>query len=265
MSYSPVIQTITRDAFEKLSNITIEQKVEAMEAIVQNFVELAEFPNRYVIKDANTKEKYFDMVEKSNPFCRWCCHPIHQLDLITKSKSGDFAFILSKPFKCFKCFNLSPLCLAEMRVLDTKGAQVALAKERACSCVQPKIDIYNASGEFVDSAHGPSFCFGGCLESCQKVQFKFDESGIVISKHGDFDATMVAIQNTLTDADNYSIKIKKNTPYDEKAAIIAATLLLDYMFFEGDETSLNQGLTCCTFYLCGCNGACRLQPENNRV
>ena len=70
-----------------------------------------------------------------------------------------------------------------------------------------------------------------------------------------------------TDADNYTMYFPKEMDVKNKANMLAALHLIDYMFFE-DEGDLNLDIRnqkcsykCCDFYCCGCVLPCKVQCQ----
>lgn len=269
------------------------QRVNGLETLVQNIVPgLGEQQNTYKLlkKDSGGKPRIvYEITESSNLCLRCFCNPQHPMDLYVDTPEKVPRFSFQKPFRCFKCFNCGPCCLAKMYALDENDMVIASAHERCVVCFKPIIDIYDGDGYYLDSVSGPSGVFDGICFQDTNIAFKssthnkanvlvkinkftgdekamFDES----SKGGEgmFENSPFlrnqGIQKFLTDADYYKVQFPNGISIEEKVGLLASALLLEYMFFERDESNFQDGLVLCKCYCLGCNETCRVGGQKSR-
>lgn len=263
MSSAPDVSLMKRE-LDSVNSVKLEQVVDNTELVVQNFIPLLENKNTYRLLDGS-KEIYV-MYEESDLCCRWCCKPRHNLSMKVMKKE-QFQFSFEKPFRCFGCCHCTPCCVGKMDVNDKNGNLVATAQERCCVGPTPTIDVYNSSGEFVDSFSGPSCCFDTICDQHKDIEFTSQTTRNIIKKvHSKKQSKggtgFSELSKFISDADDFAITFgTKNI--EEKVGLIAATLLLDFMFFEGDEANINSGVVCFKCHFFGCMQQCRVGGRNN--
>jgi len=144
---------------------------------------------------------------------------------------------------------------------------------------KPTIDLRNGpdgGGPFA-RIRGPCI-FGGWSELC--CDFKFfvsrfgspDNTGDValIMKRKPSSMAMI-VTDLMSDADNYTIEFDPSNPLTpgDKATILAAQVLADYMYFDGNTEKCkydSDGITCYFWYcsILGCLTPCCIHIPNNK-
>jgi hypothetical protein len=254
--------------FTQLKRGYLFQEREFGEEAIQNACPCIEFENTYTLY---TKEDKKNQVvsgrEISNVACRWCCGPARALEM-PWTKGNDTKFTTEKPFRCFRLFNCTPLCLGRV---DThhRNARLGYVREDWCSCTTPSYTLYNEKNIPYARIRGPSACFGGFFENCQSATFRLEElngrilTNLVEKKRLNGVSFEEVALNTLGDSDEYNLVFPDGATDEEKANMISALVLLDYMLFEGDKSSLQGGCYLGTFYCCGCVCPITCNPNNN--
>lgn len=131
--------------------------------------------------------------------------------------------------------------------------------------VKPELHVYGEGGHGVDNAkpygriRGP-FCFGGWSEMCCDFKFitSFMESDsdagdiAIITKKKPQSLAGAAQELFSSNADNYSIDFKEGGQFNiaQKTSILAAQILADYMWFDGNTEKCKMENDACTCYLC---------------
>jgi hypothetical protein len=242
--------------FTRLEKAFLHQKAEVGEEVIQNCFPCIEFENTYKLYTDPKKEKVLVTGrERSNLVCRWCLGPSRGLTIDWK-KGNDTKFTTGKPFRCFRCPTVSPLCQAAVYTSD-RGADIGHAREDYCTCFTPSFTLYNNKNIPYARVKGPA-CFGGIFEACSDSNFRLEEmNGRVLTnvvEKGQLDgksAEEIALA-ALGDSDDYRMKFPDGATNEEKANIISTLILLDYMLFEGDKSTINGGCYIGTFYCMGC-------------
>ena len=123
---------------------------------------------------------------------------------------------------------------------------------------------------------GPT-CFGGCLELCCSSTFTVSSYGMgqLGQKVGTGDvATIIkqkprslmgALREAITDADVYTMQLNPAARLapQQKATLLGALVLTDFMFFERDTPPCgNDGCNLCQMYCCGCLVPCSCVNPN---
>mmetsp|Transcript_26410 Transcript_26410/g.26660 ORF Transcript_26410/g.26660 Transcript_26410/m.26660 type:complete len:385 (+) Transcript_26410:47-1201(+) len=160
-----------------------------------------------------------------------------------------------------------------------RGQLIGTVKQPWCGggC-HPVMDLRNSDGdEPYGRVEGP-YCFGGWMELC--FDFKFSVSSFHGTPKSDDIAMIVkrkpsslamAATDLMSDADNYTIEFNPMaslTPA-QKANIMSAQLLADYMYFDGNTDKCkasDDGVTCYFWYcsIYGCIVPCCIHIPNNK-
>lgn len=288
MSVAPQVENMQRKSaifnqLGKVKSISIDQKVDTMETLFQNIgLNFVENSNKYSITfDRSTEGQTPDLiaVENSGVLCRWCCKPIHPVEIEYYKPSGTQPepYVSKKPFRCFECINCCNICAATVTT-ELQGQEIGQTTERACTGLTPILDM-TVSDQNSGSISGPSCCLGDLLlrKLCCRDQdptpfelireeSKGPRSTIYTKRLNNFkqdDNVNSSLVRAVTDADNYTITFAQNMTPQEKLHMISSVLLVDYLFYEQDGSNLSQGLYCGMFYCNGCIIPCRCSCNNN--
>lgn len=178
-------------------------------------------------------------------------------------------------------------------------------------CFTPTLNIYrdnSNTSEAIGTITGPSCCIGGCYDSSFNVNNSNGVAVATIKRLGLTSGNGLS-RTMFTDADRYQVKFmtdsskegnhntgsngmyssgstgvtnkatENDTDAINKLVILSGTLLLDYMFFEGetnwtfntDQWPPKCSCKCCDLYCCGClipmRCNCDLTPKtsNNNI
>jgi len=248
----------------------LHQKRELAEDSAQNICPCLEFENSYELyTNEDKKNEVVTGKESSSIFCRWCpCTTRIRPFTMNWSKGNDVKFTTERPFRCDRCFNCTPCCLAKVHT-SQRGAKLGHVQEDCFTCVTPRYTLYNEQGVPYARIRGPTLCFGGLLEACGPTKFTLEETNgrplvDVVNKKKLNDSSFESFAfNTLGDSDDYHILFPDDATDQEKANIISALVLLDYQFFEGDKTTVQGGCYLGTCYCGGCVCPCVFNPNDN--
>lgn len=248
--------------FTQLKKGYLHQKTELGEEVLQNVCPCVEFENTYEFYAGDSKREGGAPLivgnEKSNLFCRFLCGPLREFTM-PWTRGNDEKFTSVRPFRLSRCFNLSPLCLAKIET-EHRGAKLGHVTEDCFTCFTPKFTLYDNMGVPYARIRGPSGCFGGVFEYCSSPEFTLEEMNgrqlIKLIEKKRLAAEGKSFENVamdiLGDSDDYILAFPEGATPEQKANIISSLILLDYMFFEGDKSSLENGCYLGTFYCMGC-------------
>lgn len=252
--------------FTQLKRGYLFQEPEFGEEVIQNACPCIEFENSYVLyTNEDKKNKVLTGKEQSSMFCRWCCGSARSLTMPWKT-GNDIKFTTEKPFRCFRLFNCTPLCLGSVKT-SHRNANLGYVREDWGSCTTPSFTLYDTKSLPYARIKGPSGCFGGLLENFQSSSFRLEElngrimTNLVEKKNLNRRSFEEIALNTFGDSDEYNLVFPDDATDEQKANIISAIVLLDYMLFEGDKSNLHGGCYLGTFYCCGC--VCPLKCNGN--
>lgn len=226
---------------DSLDGIYIIQKFEYIEAFLDGY----ESPNKYYVyaldSSGNKTGKVLLKCKEKTDFCqRNClsqeCRGINMKVKNLMSQNEDTVLELTKPCNCtFACFNRP-----EMEVLLVENRQ-----NQHLGKVTDPWDCFNHGFKVYDSNNKLSYkVVAGCMQlglccncpfdSCEEVDFEvIDRDGIRqedLRKVG-----KGCLQNSMGDADNFSVPFPKNATWEEKVLLLTVALMIDYRMFE--ETS----------------------------
>eukprot|EP00808_Paulinella_micropora_P030739 g50837.t1 len=233
--------------------------------------------------------------EKSGGCARICCDPRHSLVVkISHPSTGEDTFDYSlerpglcsaKPMMCCGCA-WTQGCSDEMILHkgdvgteqpgEIKSGQ-KMARVRQATCFEaffnPTLFIIPEGSETHNlKVKGPCI-FGGCSELCVTSHFKVtnnseQEVGEIMKLRPK--NIQEAFSECATDVDRFQIDFKPELTGADRAALLTATFLADYMLFERDLGMLfnnyeSCGCTCFQCYCCGCvqSCVCAVSKNNN--
>ena len=261
--------------------VHIRQKLSALECISAN---LCKISNRFTIHAMNPEDPKKPgpvlMTGKEDSECwdRCCCSPHHSLlmhfspawdpnrVLMTMERPGCGCCCGPKP--CLNMMTCGDPCREEVILhaghvtgragsVENPNPVMTLTQPKQCCSMNggctPTIDIADTGNASVPHAQikGPT-CFGGCAEFCCENHFKYESVG---GGQGSGQGSGEIVHLTpktcwelfcqcCTDVDNYHVNFAGGAGPIDKANMVAASVLIDYMFFEVD------------------NGLCSYDPEN---
>merc|ERR1712139_326000 len=164
-----------------------------------------------------------------------------------------------RPFRC-PVSNCKCCCYQEVMTKGGDGAPMGNFVEKMWFCV-PDFAINNEAGNHEYDIHQPTCCGGAvvncCAQGCCNCRIPFliypggqggDEAAVLKSPksspvpgmEGAPDAQICKIWSGLatelfTDADTFEVKAPDGSSWQQKSRLIGATLLLNQVFFEGQD------------------------------
>eukprot|EP01029_Cantina_marsupialis_P029665 TRINITY_DN781983_c0_g1_i1.p1 TRINITY_DN781983_c0_g1~~TRINITY_DN781983_c0_g1_i1.p1 ORF type:complete len:350 (+),score=111.77 TRINITY_DN781983_c0_g1_i1:125-1174(+) len=220
--------------------IQIRQKVELFEAMTG-----FETCNKYMIYDEDKDKKLFFAKEKSECCQRQFCGSRRAFKMALMPHTGvsdwkdtdNACMTMERPFKCtWMCFNRPRIFIKKCKPEDTETTEpmgTIFSPFRCCDMDYEVLDdkenvIYHLSG---------SKCQPGMWCKCPFAPFNKIEYEIR-DAHNTECLGMVTKEwsgcgkELFTDADNFSVDFPNKATSEHKAFILAAVLLIDFMYFE---------------------------------
>eukprot|EP00607_Mallomonas_marina_P001070 CAMPEP_0182427806 /NCGR_PEP_ID=MMETSP1167-20130531/19862_1 /TAXON_ID=2988 /ORGANISM="Mallomonas Sp, Strain CCMP3275" /LENGTH=372 /DNA_ID=CAMNT_0024610307 /DNA_START=59 /DNA_END=1177 /DNA_ORIENTATION=- len=156
--------------------------------------------------------------------------------------------------------------LGRVNAQSQTGPMIGAVKQPFCAggC-HPKLDLKNSDSEEPYGAVEGPYCFGGWSELCCDFKFWVSKASSP-GKSGDMalivkrkpSSMAMATTELLSDADNYTIEFDPNNPITpgQKATIMAAQLLADYIYFDGntEKCAFKDDSIYCYFFYCSIYG-----------
>ncbi|XP_051873650.1 phospholipid scramblase 1 [Pristis pectinata] len=202
----------------QIDQLLVHQQVELLEALTG-----FETNNKFQIKNALGQQIYFAAEE--NDFCtRNCCGNMRPFDMKIVNTFGQQIMSLYRPLKCTGC--CCPCCLQEIEVMAPPGQPIGYIIETWHPFL-PKFTVQNEKREPVLKIGGP-FCVCGCGDvDFQVTNLEETETIGKITKQW-----TGVLKELLTDADNFGIQFPMDLDVKVKATLLAATFLIDFLYFE---------------------------------
>ena len=210
-------------------------------------------PTDAEIRDLNSY--IFDADEDSECFARLCCHPWHAFrQHLTSRQDGQRVAMFERPFECTCCLELFCCgCIMnpqKMYVRDVAGGTFATVVQtrRNMSCAK-WMDVYEGHMEGPDtggkrhvmSIEMPCCYFKPnciCTEVVQKVWSRDREQQI--GRIANIFPGM-NVRGCCTKVSNFSVEYPPNLLVGHKLALMGATMLGEYMYFEQRGSNKNNG------------------------
>ena len=232
-----------QDPLTELSQCTgaiIRQQVEMLEVLTG-----CETQNRYhVFLQSPMGLKYaFKCSERSGSCARCCCAPdCRPLEIVIRHVisldqiNGNLAKVfirVDKPCKMGCCCFCRPYM--DVRLADSN---ISLGRVREpCTCCDLDSEIYDPVGNLRYEVEGDccqlGLCCGADVEKLSTIRFEIKQNGRVVgmikklgSSFGEF----------FSKADSYQVHFPPQATPEEKMLFIITGLMIDYQYFEKDET-----------------------------
>lgn len=258
--------------------LLIRQKLDKWELILplwekRNKYKVAGFPEEHrdtpyadwddkIFKKALKKNEVLTMKEKSECLDRICCGKYRSFKM--KVKAGDDAkgsndddgkiLEFDRPCACtINCFNLCLLMPQELKVADKNdknlGRITQVLKFPGSCCFKSYWEVKDDKDEtrytIVDNCcHGcnccaPSICPGAAVREMQIMQGSSeDEVGKFMNVFPGCN-----LRACLGDADNFILDFPAEATVEDKALLLGASVLVDFMLFEKDEQDNGGGMS----------------------
>lgn len=265
--------------------MTLHQEIEMKESIAQMCGCCYESNNRYALSSLAGEKAAFAK-EQTGFWMRVCCMANRSAALyliagsdVDQDNYKDKAAFLNffRPFRCWgcMCFPCNYCCSNEMETYlghdkETGTPFGKISQNMWGGGLRPVLDLEDGQGVKKLRVIGP-WLVGQWWSLKFRVVRLQEENGKIVEgsqvamikkKIADLGA---AARAAFTDSDHFEIKYEATESLDssERALILGATFLLDFMFFEfGPAVKRNNDgimVRCATFYCCGCRFPCYCQ------
>ncbi|XP_036075561.1 phospholipid scramblase 1-like [Rousettus aegyptiacus] len=183
--------------------------------------------NKYEIKNKFGQRIYF-AAEDTDCCTRNCCGASRAFTMRILDNTGREVITLERPLRC--TISCCPCYRQEIKILAPPGVPVGYVTQ-ICHPYVPTFTLQNEKREDVLKISTPCL-IGNC---CADIEFEIksmDEENVVgkISKQWAGFA-----RETFTDADHFGIQFPLDLDVKMKAVMLAACLLIDFMFFENNS------------------------------
>ena len=201
-----------------VDQLLIKQKIEVLE-LLTGF----ETNNRYDVHN-NLGQNIFLALEDTDCCTRMCCGPQRPFDMRILDHSQREVIHLERPLRCEACCFpcCFPCCLQELDVFAPPRHLIGRIVQE-WSCLRLLFRVETASGQRVFQIVGPI-----CTMSlfCDDVEFE------VMSYENSQKQWSGLLREAFTDADFYGVIFPMDLDVKLKVCLLAATFLIDYMYFE---------------------------------
>ncbi|OWA53013.1 Phospholipid scramblase 2 [Hypsibius exemplaris] len=208
-----------------LDHLLISQKVELLEAFTG-----FDTNNKYIILNEHGQQVYY-AVEDTDFCTRQCFGSMRPFEIGILDHAQREVIHISRPLACMNC--CYPCCLQTMDV--TASGQPIGFIEQEWSLCNPLFRVLNEQREPVLKIQGPCMT----CSFCGNVEFQ------VLSSDGQMQVGMISkkwsglAQEMFTNADNFGVHFPMDLSVDVKATLLAATFLIDFMYFENTKNNNN--------------------------
>ena len=242
-----VVYIYVPDPMEELKNCTgvlIRQQPEYYEAITG-----CETANRYhVFGQTPQGMKYLFKCREISGFCMRNCCPSNQrefnMDIIhiasQDQMSPSFTKRFANAFKPFKC-PICCICRPEMFLTINEDSKYVGKVKHVCTFLDPQFDIYDSENRLKYIVDADCCQCGLCCANnlCGKLsQAVFNiYNGTGNNPVGTIIKKPANMAEMFTDADSYQVNFPADANEYDKFLMIALGLMIDYQYFETDNTS----------------------------
>lgn len=202
-----------------IDQLLVKQKIELLEAFVG-----FETNNKYTIKNNMGQHVYY-AVEENDLCTRNCLGASRPFEISIMDNQRSEVMRIYRPFRCSSC--CCPCFLQEIEIYSA-NRQLLGSVTQDWSIFFPKYTIRNGAGEAVLRIDGP-FC---PFSMCGDVEFEvlsLDRSTKVGKITKQWSGLM---REMFTDTDYFGVTFPMDLDVNIKAVLLAATFLIDYMYFE---------------------------------
>lgn len=207
-----------------VDQLLVHQQMEAFEVMTG-----WETENKYEIKNSMGQKIY--MAQEDSGCCgRCCCGNTRAWDINILDNFQKPVMRLSRGLRCSHC--CFPCCLQEVEVQAPIGTTIGYVSQDWSLC-RSYFTIHDAERKPVLKIKGPCYlrckCFG---------EIPFDVMTLNAQKVGRVTKQWSGLmKEVISDADNFGITFPMDLDVKVKASLLAACLLIDFMFFEERQSA----------------------------
>ncbi|KAM4605524.1 phospholipid scramblase family member 5 [Polymixia lowei] len=178
----------------------------------------------YSIASGGSREQLFVAVEESSCLCLQCCGPARSCSLQGFNSQGRQVFYLKRPLKVDAC--CLGCCLMEIRAYTPQQHLIGIVRQR-WSMFTPLLEVCDSEGTSAIRIQGPC-CPCRCIsnQEFQVVSMIGEQIGTIWKKWPGFD------DECNMDHEYFGLEVPLNMESPIKLLLLAATFLLNHMFFE---------------------------------
>ncbi|XP_072944285.1 phospholipid scramblase 1-like [Epargyreus clarus] len=205
-----------------IDSLLIHQTIDVLEVVVGY-----ERNNRYIIKNSVGQKVYFAK-EETDCCTRNCWGSMRPFDMKILDNFENEVMHLYRPLACSGC--CFPCCLQTLEVFSPPGTLIGTVEEVWTFC-KPCFVVKDANNDVLLKIKGP-ICTCACFS---------DIDFFINSKDSSMEVGKITKQWTgffreaYTDADNFGVKFPMDLDVKVKALLLAATFLIDFMYFESSQ------------------------------
>ncbi|XP_024246678.1 phospholipid scramblase 1 [Oncorhynchus tshawytscha] len=178
----------------------------------------------YSIATGDSSEQLFVAVEESSCMCLQCCGPARSCSLQGFDRQARQIFLFERPLRVDAC--CLGCCLMEMRVYTPQRQLIGSVRQQ-WSMFTPLLEVCDSDGTSTIRIQG-SCCPYRCLsnQEFQVVSAIGEKIGSIWKKWPGFN------EECNMDHEYFGLEIPQDMTSQTKLLLLAATFLLNYMFFE---------------------------------
>lgn len=237
----PGLRGGVQQILESLTGFFIKQKAQYMEQLTG-----WDFPNRYMVFPLGStggKQDYevFYCKETSDWCARMCCGPAcRSIDIdIRRGDTDEVVFQLKRECQCTCCCCNRP----EMKVYHVENGQNNYLGKVVdpFDCCNNSFNIQDTNDQIKYVAEAGccqlALCCQCPCESCERVVFDFWSGDKAVQEQPIIKTGQGCMKNAMTSADNFSVPFPQRATWQDKALILALTLMIDFLMFEQKNDS----------------------------
>ncbi|CAL8367745.1 unnamed protein product [Boreogadus saida] len=178
----------------------------------------------YSISTGGSSEQLFVTVEESSCMCLQCCGPARSCSLQGFDRQGQRVFYFERPLRVDAC--CLGCCLMEMRAYSHQDLLLGTVRQR-WSMFTPLLEVCDSEGTPTTRILGP------CWPSRCAATQQFQAVSLMGERIGTIWKRWPGFNNEFNmDHEYFGLEMLQNMDSSTKLLLLAATFLLNYMFFE---------------------------------
>jgi hypothetical protein len=207
---------------DRTQRLFVKQHVEMMEAITG-----WETANEYTVLDQGGNVMYHCQ-EESGACMRQCCKSNRSFQLHVRDHNNNPVLLIDRPYRFF----WQELLVSDVSRGNGMNVNVLGTIQRSFTCCSRTFNVIGANGQKLfrisSGIFSPwSFYLYDAETNAELGMIQKKWSGLA--------------QELFTDADNFGIEYPRGLPREHKALLLAATFLIDFMYFEDNDMNSNRG------------------------
>lgn len=216
-----------------IDQILVKQKVELLEAFTG-----IDCKNRYVMTNSMGQQVYYAYEESG--FCmRFCCDQFRSFSMHIVDNAGKEIIRVTRPFQCCAgccwCISGQNCCAYRIAIESPPGNPIGYVYQ-GFSWWKPKFVVLDEDHNEVLSIGGPCCPCQCCCGCTGDVNFRFySKDGTEIGRCAKVWSGLV--KEMFTKADTFSVTFPKDLDVKQKAILLSAMFLIEFMYFESEDQS----------------------------